>query len=202
MAKTTIQDINGNYIPGGARPGIRRINAPGTQEGVRRKIKTKAVSREKVGGNINTIVDIQKRNEMNMFSDYDTADRSTSRGHRTLNSDRTKVKSGASKSNNDESYKSNAATSNQIHTPELESIQEYLAISLPTDRSYKVAKVGDRNDATKRFAFRTGVARGSKKHFDSIESGYTEKLPTEESHIAHSKTIAHAEPGPMIQTNM
>ena len=112
MAKPIAQDINGNNLPGGGRLGIRRINAPGTTEGRRRKIKTKRSSRDRVCGNThNTIIDISKRDPVGMFSDYDTADRSTSRGHRTLNSDRPKYKSGASTSK-DASFISVAPDSN------------------------------------------------------------------------------------------
>ena len=50
---------------------------------------------------------------------------------------------------------------------------------------------------------RTGAASkgNSRKHFDSIESGYTDRLPTTDSRLGEANTIGYTEPGPLISTN-
>ena len=129
------------------------MNAPGTTEGRRRKIKAKPGSRERNCGN--TIIDIKTREGPGVLSDYETQDRSTSRGRGTMNSDRPnyKYKSGISTSKNDDTSYISILSPNNPATPELESINEILAVSLPDERSRKArnAPTADRNEKNRRF---------------------------------------------------
>ena len=101
-----------------------------------------------------TIIDITKKEGFGLLSDYDTADRSTSRGHGTMNSDRPKYRSGAATTKHEDSFRSVIPkSSNQGTTPELESIQEFLAISLPSERSRKGTRGSQRSEVAKRSAF-------------------------------------------------
>ena len=82
---------------------VPRISAPGTTEGrSRRKTRMKVVSREREG---NTIIDIKRGGFL--LSDYDTADRSTSRGRGNTSSGGPMFyRSGAATSKFNESFNS------------------------------------------------------------------------------------------------
>jgi len=96
---------------------------------------------------------VKNKKEGALSSEQDTADRSTSRGRQTLNSERPKQISGGAITRDGESFRSVCPKTGLSQALELQAIQEqYLAVSLPSSESVaSKAQKSKRNDYSRRF---------------------------------------------------